>query len=47
MNCGQNGRSSPPPLVKLDELGAKRPFPPHPWLNFMNYGQNGRFHPTT
>ncbi|MBP6472036.1 MAG: hypothetical protein KBE23_05425 [Chloroflexi bacterium] len=28
MNCGQNGRSPPHPLAKLDELWAERPFTP-------------------
>ncbi len=45
VSYGQNGRSPPHPLTKLDELWAERPFPPHPWLNLMNRGQNGRSSP--
>ncbi|MBP7044997.1 MAG: hypothetical protein KBE23_19755 [Chloroflexi bacterium] len=46
MNCGRNGRFPLHHLDKLDELWAERPFPPIPWLNLMNCGQNGRSHST-
>jgi len=45
MNYGQNGRSPPHRLAKLDELWGERPFPPTTLLNLINCGENGRFPP--